>query len=114
MCKLSRSRLDEGGDAFGGTDDDGNSKDVKIDESYFGGKPRKDDDEPRRRGRGTSKTPVRGMVERKGRIKAVVVPDTKKKTITPIIEETVEEIVEESEFGVQSSDSPNVRNIVNK
>lgn len=90
MCKLIRSRLDEDGDAFGGTDDDGNSKDVEIDETYIGGKPRKDDDEPRKRGRGTTKTPVLGMVERKGRIKAVVVPDTKKKTLTPIIESTVE------------------------
>jgi transposase-like protein len=90
LCKLIRSRLDEDGDAFGGTDDAGNRKDVEIDETYIGGKPRKDDDEPRKRGRGTDKTPVLGMVERKGRIRAVVVPDTKKKTITPIIEETVE------------------------
>ena len=90
MFKLIRSRLDEDGDAFGGSDDSGKPKDVEIDESYFGGKPRKDEDEPRKRGRGTSKTPVFGIVERKGRIKAVVVPDTKSKTIVPIIEEHVE------------------------
>lgn len=90
MCNLIRSRLDEGGDAFGGKDDDGNSKDVEIDEMYVGGKPRKDDDEPAVRGRGSKKkTPVVGIVERKGRIKAVVVPDTKRKTVSPIIEETV-------------------------
>lgn len=89
MCNLIRSRLDEGGDAFGGSDDNGNNTEVEVDESYFGGKPRKDDDEPRKRGRGTTKTSVLGIVERKGRIKAVVVPDTKSRTITPIIEETV-------------------------
>ncbi|WP_435018421.1 IS1595 family transposase [Tundrisphaera sp. TA3] len=51
---------------------------VEMDETYVGGKPRKgnerDDDQDggntASRGRGTSKTPVVGMVERKGRVKA--------------------------------------------
>jgi len=47
-----------------------------MDETYVGGKPRKqakknDDDFPHnKRGRGTKKQPVVGMVERKGRVKA--------------------------------------------
>lgn len=89
MCKLIRSRLDEDNDPFGGSDDDGNPKEVEADESYFGGKPRKDGKE-HKRGRGTKKTAVFGVAERKGRIKAYVVPDTKKATLTPLIEQTVQ------------------------
>jgi len=51
---------------------------VEMDETYIGGKPRKqgrknDDDDHKGspRGRGTKKTPVVGMVERKGNVKAV-------------------------------------------
>ena len=44
---------------------------VEADETYVGGKPRKsnrrDGDKPNKRGRGTSKTPVIGAVERGGR-----------------------------------------------
>lgn len=51
---------------------------VEMDETYIGGKPRKkskkdDDDENNTgnpRGRGTKKTPVVGMVEREGRVRA--------------------------------------------
>ena len=50
---------------------------VEMDEAYVGGKPRrtnrKDDNDPKPRGRGTSKTPVVGAVERDGRVKAKVV-----------------------------------------
>ena len=45
---------------------------VEMDEAYVGGKPRrsnrKDDNDPKPRGRGTSKTPVVGGVERGGRV----------------------------------------------
>src|SRR5271170_246127 len=45
-----------------------------MDETYVGGKPRpennKDDDMQAPRGRGTSKIPVVGMVERGGNVKA--------------------------------------------
>ncbi len=52
---------------------------VEMDETYVGGKPRKgkdkndnDDDKPSSpRGRGTKKTPVVGMVERGGNVKAI-------------------------------------------
>ena len=47
---------------------------VEADECYIGGKPRKgnnrDDDKPSKRGRGTSKLPVVGVVERNGRVAA--------------------------------------------
>lgn len=46
---------------------------VEMDEAYIGGKPRrtnrKDDNDPKPRGRGTSKTPIVGAVERGGRVK---------------------------------------------
>jgi transposase-like protein len=81
MFKLIRSRLDdEDGDAFGGDDTD-----VEVDETYVGG-VRKG---KRRRG-AEGKTPVVGVVQRKGHIKAVVVPDVKSKTVLPIVETTVE------------------------
>ena len=55
---------------------------VEMDESYIGGKPRKknrkeddnnDDDTGSKRGRGTDKTPVVGVVERRGNVKAQAV-----------------------------------------
>jgi transposase-like protein len=50
---------------------------VEMDEAYVGGKPRKrnrrDDDTPSPRGRGTSKTPIVGAVERGGRVKTKMV-----------------------------------------
>lgn len=58
---------------------------VEMDETYVGGKPRKSngDDDPNKpknkRGRGTKKTSVVGMVERNGEIKAQVV---KKENLT--------------------------------
>ena len=50
---------------------------VEADETYVGGKPRKsnrrdDDQKPNKRGRGTSKVPVIGAVERNGRVVARV------------------------------------------
>ncbi|MGB8993535.1 MAG: IS1595 family transposase [Desulfobaccales bacterium] len=46
---------------------------VEMDEAYIGGKPRKGDsgDKPKR-GRGTKKTPVVGMIERGGKVRAKV------------------------------------------
>jgi transposase-like protein len=50
---------------------------VEMDEAYVGGKPRrsnrKDDNDPKPRGRATSKTPVVGAVERGGRVKVKAV-----------------------------------------
>jgi len=59
---------------------------VEIDDTYIGGK------HSGKRGRGASgKTPVLGMVERQGDVKADVVKNMKKKTLMPIIQEYIEE-----------------------
>ncbi len=51
---------------------------VEMDETYIGGKPRKGKkDDDNKRGRGTKKQPVVGMVERNGKIKAKVPPKDK-------------------------------------
>lgn len=54
---------------------------VEMDETYIGGKPRKGNrkggDAPLKRGRGTSKTPVVGIIERGGRIVAKPVDKSK-------------------------------------
>lgn len=52
---------------------------VEMDETYVGGKPRKDNDKnsgkQAKRGRGTSKTPVVGMIEREGKVRTMVIGD---------------------------------------
>ena len=58
----------------------------EIDDTYIGGKHRG------KRGRGAEgKTPVFGMVQRKGDLKANVVDNLKVKTVVPLIQENVEE-----------------------
>lgn len=77
MQKQIRSLMKQGENILKGT--------VEVDETYVGGK------RPGKRGRGAEgKTPVMGMVQRKGRIKAVAVPDTKACTMLPIIEDSIE------------------------
>jgi transposase-like protein len=74
-----RDAMVEHGELFSGI--------VEMDETYVGGKPRKGnkrDDDPEggnksKRGRGTDKTPVVGMVERGGRVRAKVQDKTKLK-----------------------------------
>lgn len=57
---------------------------VEIDETYIGGKKQG------KRGRGAEgKTVVLGMVERKGRIHAEIIPNVKAKTLIPTIEATI-------------------------
>ena len=66
---------------------------VEADETYIGGKNRKDysreDGEPRKRGRGTAKDAVLGAVERGGKVVAQLVPDTTGKTIADFIRKFV-------------------------
>jgi transposase-like protein len=77
IFKMIRSRLDTGASVCAG--------DVEVDETYVGG-VRKG-----KRGRGASgKTPVVGAVERKGKVKATVVTNTKVDTVLPIVERAVE------------------------
>lgn len=89
MFKLIRSRLDEGRSAFSG--------DVEVDETYVGGRRHG------KRGRGAEgKTPVVGAVQRKGNIKAAVVPDVTSQTVLPFVETHVEKgsTVHTDEFNV--------------
>lgn len=60
------------------------SKTVEVDETYIGGKSQG------KRGRGAEgKTPVFGMVQRGGNIKAQVVLNTKASTLLPLMQESV-------------------------
>lgn len=62
---------------------------VEADETYVGGKPRKgnkrDDDKPGKRGRGTKKVAVVGVVERHGRVSARVAADLSAKGLSKFI-----------------------------
>jgi len=68
---------------------------VEADETYIGGKNKNkhfDKKVKESQGRSTkSKTPVFGLVERNGRLVAMKVSDTQKKTIQPIIDAHVEQ-----------------------
>lgn len=67
------------------------SNEVEIDETYVGGRCRNKDGERGTQGRSTKKkTPVLGMVERRGRLVSKVISDAKSTTLTPMILETVE------------------------
>lgn len=67
---------------------------VEMDETYVGGKPRRGggDGTPNKRGRGTKKTPVVGMAERQGRIRATVVKKRKltAKALSSLVRENVD------------------------
>lgn len=67
---------------------------VEMDETYIGGKPRKGggNGTPLKRGRGTKKTPVVGMVERDGKICAKVIRNRKltAKTLNSLVRENVD------------------------
>lgn len=73
---------------------------IEADETYIGGKPRKGnkrkDDEPVKRGRGTSKTAVIGAVERGGHVIAKVADDLTGQSIMRFIKDIAS--VDESEL----------------
>ncbi len=60
---------------------------VEVDETYVGGKPRFRG--PRKRGRGTTKTPVFVAVERKGRLRRRVIADVTAATLKQAIKDEV-------------------------
>lgn len=77
MQRQIRMLMKPGSDPLKGT--------VEIDDTYIGGK------RPGKRGRGAAgKTPVFGMVEREGSVKAKVMNDLKKRRVEPIIVENIE------------------------
>lgn len=66
---------------------------VECDETYVGGKPRfrgTAENPINKRGRGTKKTPVVGMVERGGRVHTRVVPNVTAETLRSAIREVVD------------------------
>jgi len=69
---------------------------VEMDETYIGGKPRKGNDKKgggkSKRGRGTDKTPVVGMIERGGKVKAEMVKGQKlgSKTLSSLVRKNVD------------------------
>ena len=74
---------------------------VEIDETYIGGKAKG------KRGRGAeNKTVVLGMVERKGRIRGIIVPDVKAKTLVPEVESSVSK-----DATVYTDDLPSYNNL---
>ena len=76
MFKQIRKLLDEKPDIFSG--------EVEVDETYVGGVRHGI------RGRGAlGKTPVMGIVQRKSKVMAKVVPNTKRSTVTPLITQNV-------------------------
>ncbi len=62
---------------------------IEMDETYVGGKPRKGG-EPSKRGRGTKKTPVVGMVERNGKVYAKVQKKLDSKSLSRLVKENID------------------------
>lgn len=96
MCNAIRERLDETPDKFDGV--------VEMDETYMGNSRRYMRGK-RKRGRGTDKNPVFGIVERGGKVVAKVVDNCKRDTLMPIIKEAVEQGAEvyTDEFAVYNT-----------
>lgn len=58
---------------------------VELDESYFGARRVRGFKGKLKRGRGTRKQPVFGVLKRNGRVYTEIIPNCKKKTLEPII-----------------------------
>lgn len=66
---------------------------VEMDETYIGGKPRKgENDGIQRRGRGTKKTPVVGLISRDGKVKAKAIrkDQINSKTLLSLVRKSVD------------------------
>lgn len=79
MFKQIRTLMDEDTGSFFG--------EVEMDETYVGGKRR--GTKRGRPGKDSHKVPVAGIVQRGGKVAALVTKDTKKRTLMPIVEEKV-------------------------
>ena len=89
IAKQIRSLFSEDKEPFDGT--------VEVDETYIGGKAKG------KRGRGSDKkTPVVGLVEREGSVRAVVTENVKSSTVMPLIKDNVKKgsVVMTDEFVV--------------
>jgi transposase len=76
IAKQIRSLFSENTEPFNGT--------VEVDETYIGGRAKG------KRGRGSDKkTPVVGLVEREGSVRAVVTENVKSSTVMPLIKDNV-------------------------
>jgi len=64
---------------------------VEVDETYFGGKPRKG--QPTLYGRATKKTPIIGAITRKGNVVARVIDKVNAKNLVAFVQETVSDKV---------------------
>ncbi len=62
---------------------------VEVDETYIGGKPKKNKEEKSKRGRGTKKTPVIALVEREGNVVSQPVKKVNAETLKGAIKEMV-------------------------
>ena len=84
--RLRRAMVGKDGDLLRGI--------VEADECYVGGKPRKgnrrDDDKPSKRGRGTDKMPVVGIVERGGKVVAEPATRVNSKALMAFIKRAVD------------------------
>ena len=92
IAKQIRSLFSEDTEPFDGT--------VEVDETYIGGKAKG------KRGRGSDKkTPVIGLVEREGSVRAVVTENVKSSTVMPLIKDNVKKgsVVMTDEFVVYQS-----------
>jgi len=58
---------------------------IEVDESYFGATRPRGSHKKLKRGRGTNKQPVFGILERDGRVYTEIIPDAKKRTLQRII-----------------------------
>lgn len=66
---------------------------VEMDETYIGGKPRRGGNGgngPNKRGRGTKKTPVIGIAQRNGKIKARPAKNVKGRTLRELVRDNVD------------------------
>lgn len=92
IAKQIRSLFSEDTEPFNGT--------VEVDETYIGGKSKG------KRGRGSDKkTPVVGLVEREGSVRAVVTENVKSSTVMPLIKGNVKKgsVIMTDEFVVYQS-----------
>ncbi len=99
---------------------DGSGAPIEVDETFIGGKARNMHRDRRARciqgTGGNSKTIVMGMLQRGGKVKAVIAPDRKRSTVQQIVRDYVEpgsEIHTDEHAGYQGLDKDYVHEVIN-